>query len=125
MSQSARKSALPAKAPAAAKPRPTSAKPAVALASTTQTRRVVKAAVAPPAPPEAAAPAAPVAKTNGANGAAHGNGATPPKPAVKVSAPNDKLKARERKAKEKAFLREALAARQPGTEEELEAAARS
>ncbi|MGI9026409.1 MAG: RNA polymerase sigma factor region1.1 domain-containing protein, partial [Burkholderiaceae bacterium] len=43
------------------------------------------------------------------------------KPAVKVSGPNDKLKARERKAKEKAFLREALAARQPGTEEELEA----
>ncbi|MEO8937830.1 MAG: RNA polymerase sigma factor region1.1 domain-containing protein, partial [Burkholderiaceae bacterium] len=43
------------------------------------------------------------------------------KPAVKVSAPNEKLKARERKAKEKAFLREALAARQPGTEEELEA----
>ena len=31
------------------------------------------------------------------------------------------MKARERKAKEKAFLREALAARQPGTEEELEA----
>ena len=51
-------------------------------------------------------------------------GGTPPngvKPAVKVSAPNEKLKARERKAKEKAFLREALAARQPGTEEELEA----
>ena len=45
----------------------------------------------------------------------------PVKPAVKVSAPNEKLKARERKAKEKAFLREALAARQPGTEEELEA----
>ena len=39
---------------------------------------------------------------------------------VKVAAANDKLKARERKAKEKAFLREALAARQPGTEEELE-----
>ena len=61
-----------------------------------------------------AAVAAPVAK---ANGAAAG-GAKPP---VKVSAPNEKLKARERKAKEKAFLREALAARQPGTEEELEA----
>ncbi len=58
-----------------------------------------------------------------ANGAAGDkvNGALPAKPAVKVSAPNDKLKARERKAKEKAFLREALAARQPGTEEELEA----
>ena len=42
--------------------------------------------------------------------------------AVGKSAPgNEKLKARERKAKEKAFLREALAARQPGTEEELEA----
>ena len=43
------------------------------------------------------------------------------KPAVKAAPPTDKLKARERKAKEKAFLREALAARQPGTEEELEA----
>jgi RNA polymerase primary sigma factor len=43
------------------------------------------------------------------------------KPAVKAAPPNDKMKARERKAKEKAFLREALAARQPGTEEELEA----
>ena len=63
----------------------------------------------------------PGAKATGAatNGA---GGVTPPvKPAVKVSAPNEKLKARERKAKEKAFLREALAARQPGTEEELEA----
>ena len=52
------------------------------------------------------------------------NGAAVPvvaKSATKVAAPNEKLKARERKAKEKAFLREALAARQPGTEEELEA----
>ena len=71
---------------------------------------------------------APVAKTNGTEVANGGNGATiaspaaaPAKAATKVSAPNDKLKARERKAKEKAFLREALAARQPGTEEELEA----
>ncbi len=59
--------------------------------------------------------------TNGTSGTNGANGAVPAKPAVKVSAPNDKLKARERKAKEKAFLREALAARQPGTEEELEA----
>jgi RNA polymerase primary sigma factor len=54
---------------------------------------------------------------------AKANGAVAPaaKTVAKVSGPNDKLKARERKAKEKAFLREALAARQPGTEEELEA----
>ena len=62
-----------------------------------------------------ATPPADPAKVNGAAPAAVA------KPAVKVSAPNEKLKARERKAKEKAFLREALAARQPGTEEELEA----
>ncbi len=103
-----------AKAPTIAK-LPT--KPAVALASATAApRRVVKPVAPMTSKPDAAvAPAAPVAKANGANGT------VPPKPAVKVSAPNDKLKARERKAKEKAFLREALAARQPGTEEELEA----
>ena len=88
--------------------------------------------------PKASAPAVETstAPVNGvANGAVNGvvnaavngavsNGEAKPavvvKPAVKA-APNDKLKARERKAKEKAFLREALAARQPGTEEELEA----
>ena len=68
---------------------------------------------------KAAAKAASVAANLAANGAA---GAAPPaRPPIKVAAANDKLKARERKAKEKAFLREALAARQPGTEEELEA----
>jgi len=34
---------------------------------------------------------------------------------------NEKVKARDRKAREKAFLKEALATQQPGTEEELEA----
>ena len=71
-----------------------------------------------PPPKDAAPSVAPAAPTLPA---ARTDGAAPVKPAVKVSAPNEKLKARERKAKEKAFLREALAARQPGTEEELEA----
>jgi len=41
---------------------------------------------------------------------------------AKASAPlSEKAKAKERKAKEKAFLKDALATQQPGTEEELEA----
>jgi RNA polymerase primary sigma factor len=42
-------------------------------------------------------------------------------PAVKAKPVNEKVKAKERKAKEKAFLKEALSSQQPGTEEELEA----
>ena len=50
------------------------------------------------------------------------NGTATEKPAVAAKKPgNEKAKAKERKAKEKAFLKEALSSQQPGTEEELEA----
>jgi RNA polymerase primary sigma factor len=47
-----------------------------------------------------------------------GAGVRPAKPASPLS---DKARAKERRAKEKAFLKDALATQQPGTEEELEA----
>ncbi len=48
-------------------------------------------------------------------------GAVAAKALVKAKPVSDKVKAKERKAKEKAFLKEALSSQQPGTEEELEA----
>ncbi len=116
MSQPSKKIQSPAAkgvAPAVkAAPRAAS-KAAAAPAAVAHSRVAIKSV--PPLKDAGAVAPQPAAKVNGTAPAVVA------KPAVKVSVPNEKLKARERKAKEKAFLREALAARQPGTEEELEA----
>ena len=125
MSQpSSRKTPTPPAKPDAVKVKSrAAAKPVAATTSVVPPARKKPAIVAVPAPDVVHANGAEPAAVNGAGSAPATNGAAPvvAKPAVKAPAPNDKLKARERKAKEKAFLREALAARQPGTEEELEA----
>jgi RNA polymerase primary sigma factor len=121
----------PAK-PAPARPaaKPLSAKPGEAKSATrpkTESKKAVAPVkAAPPAKPdptpvavaavEAAPPEVKAVVGTPAEPGVGKNGRAPKAPPL-----SEKAKAKERKAKEKAFLKDALATQQPGTEEELEA----